>query len=181
MTDEATVILFILLLVGVPTAVATYFRRNPKAHDAFDRIGTKLVGWTILGAATLWVGFTFLYAPASRKTEWSFDKPPRGVDNERRAMAGAEVIALIGDESAKLVLLQGDNLDVYVRRPVFEVVPFPNREAFVTSVGARWCKAVNHTFFPTVTLKDIRTGQELASYGCVGERTSLANLNGWFR
>ena len=65
----------------------------------------------------------------------------------------------------------GNNLEIYLPKTTFESVPYPDRGDFVKAIGQAWCQNTYDTgdgwlFLPSVKLRDIRTGEQLASYNC---------------
>ncbi len=65
----------------------------------------------------------------------------------------------------------GSNLEIYLPTDEFESVPYPDRDGFVARVGRAWCENTgpsSHIFLPSVKFRDIRTGDHLASYHCIG-------------
>lgn len=60
----------------------------------------------------------------------------------------------------------------YISKSAFLNVPFPDRDAVVSNVGSVWCeheeirKPGNLCFLSKVELRDVRTGEDLASYRC---------------
>jgi hypothetical protein len=67
----------------------------------------------------------------------------------------------------------GFNLDVFVAQHDFESVPYPDRKDFVKAVATGWCDHVEKTWIPSVAIRDIRSGKELATYSCVLAYASL--------
>jgi hypothetical protein len=65
----------------------------------------------------------------------------------------------------------GNNVEVYLSEATFESVPYPDRREFVKAVGQSWCNDLGGTeasdlFLASVKIRDIRTGDLLASYNC---------------
>lgn len=73
----------------------------------------------------------------------------------------------------RLELMQGNNLDIYVARAEYQDIPFPDRPEAIRRIGKAWCASVEHTLLPSVRLRDVRTGAELASFSCTLERASV--------
>jgi hypothetical protein len=168
------------IMIGVPIAIAVYFKRNPKTHAKFDEIGGKVLSWTIGIAVGLWVLYAFFLAPSRIADDAFLDKPvATGLQDARKQIAAASVVGALGDDAARVQLFEGDNLVLFIHRARLDAVPFPDRERFVTQAAQSWCAAVDHLYLPTVTIKDIRTGDGLASYSCVTGHASLASGNGW--
>jgi hypothetical protein len=57
----------------------------------------------------------------------------------------------------------------FVDKNTFLNVPYPERAGVLTSISRPWCEAqeVNKFFLPKVVLKDIRTGETIASERCI--------------
>jgi hypothetical protein len=58
---------------------------------------------------------------------------------------------------------------VYINKNNYMRIPYPDRKATNESIANAWCKdkAVPTYFFPEVQIRDIRTGDTLASKSCV--------------
>jgi hypothetical protein len=67
----------------------------------------------------------------------------------------------------RMEVYRGNNLDIYLPRTAFESLPYPDREHFVETVGAVWCKAVDRTYLPSVKFRDLQSGDRLGSYNCL--------------
>jgi ethanolamine ammonia-lyase large subunit len=93
---------------------------------------------------------------------------------EARAMIQSQ-FALRLPESTDIRLHQkgGFNLDVFIERRAFESVPYPDRAGFIETAGKAWCDHVEQAMLPSLTVRDIRTGQNLASYNCVLSHVSI--------
>lgn len=60
-----------------------------------------------------------------------------------------------------------NSVTIYVSKPDFEKIPFPDRPEFVKQAAAIWCKGVEQkSFFTRVTFSDIANGSELAAERC---------------
>lgn len=97
---------------------------------------------------------------------------------ERKAETYAEPHAADSVDARVVLRIEprgGNNLVLYLRKSNFEIVPFPDRGEFVKAIGKAWCENTgedSHFFLPSVYIRDIRTGEELASYSCVFESVS---------
>lgn len=58
------------------------------------------------------------------------------------------------------------NVHVYLPRPVFEEIPYPQRGDAIDYLGRVWCDGVRDGLLPTMKIRDIRTGAVLARYSC---------------
>ena len=82
----------------------------------------------------------------------------------------------------RAVLMRGDNLRYYIKREPYEMVPYPDRPAFLKEIASDWCKQANLAFLPSVYLYDITNGERLDSYNCFfgqlndKKKTTLAKL-----
>lgn len=57
----------------------------------------------------------------------------------------------------------------YISKENYMLVPYPDRDETIATVGKAWCKnkAVIRWYMPKVVLRDIQTGEDLGSYGCL--------------
>ena len=55
---------------------------------------------------------------------------------------------------------------VYLPRSRWEDLPYPDRPQFLEFLASNWCTRVESTVFTTFTVRDIRSGDELASCRC---------------
>lgn len=65
---------------------------------------------------------------------------------------------------------EGNNLFIYLRTKDFEIVPYPDRDDFVRTLGKAWCTSAgegSHWLLPSIYIYDIRTGGPLARHNCV--------------
>ncbi len=62
----------------------------------------------------------------------------------------------------------GENLKLYISRNHFESVPYPDRPELVARIGKAWCSNIQQTYFlPSLSVRDMRNADKLASYNCV--------------
>jgi hypothetical protein len=60
------------------------------------------------------------------------------------------------------------NVEVLLEVEPFESLPGPEREQFLRQLVTTWCEQVDSMIsLPSLRIRDIRSGEELASYGCV--------------
>ncbi len=58
---------------------------------------------------------------------------------------------------------------IYVPKEAWERIPFPEREAAAKALGLTWCRALgkeNRTLSPSLSIRDIRSGEEMAYHRC---------------
>jgi hypothetical protein len=64
--------------------------------------------------------------------------------------------------------LKAGNVAVLVEVEPFESLPDPEREQFLRQLVTTWCEQIDSMIsLPSLTIRDIRSGEELASYSCV--------------
>ena len=63
----------------------------------------------------------------------------------------------------------GDNLNLYLSKNAFELMPDPARDEVVRKVGKSWCNNADYPWLPRVAIYDIATGTRLAAHHCVFE------------
>ncbi len=71
------------------------------------------------------------------------------------------------------------NLCVYMQKKEFESVPYPEREKVVERIFKTWGEPQPWYWFSGVTIKDIQSGNTLATYSCNYKSASLAKH--WFQ
>jgi len=89
------------------------------------------------------------------------------------AVAAQLALGLPGSAETRIQQRGGFNLEIFVAQRDFESVSYPDRTSFVKIVGTSWCDHVEKTWFPSVAIRDIRSGKELATYNCVLSYASL--------
>jgi hypothetical protein len=157
----------------VPVFAGAYMLLLSRFREGLLRLYAILLRLTIFGVAIAvvwWLAFSFFYAPYSRDESHTRDEA-------RVQKATAQLYSVVGSEDVRLQLLKGFNAELYMPRAHFEAIAYPDREQYVSSLGRSWCSEVDHTFFPSLAVRDIRTGEELASYSCFREHASLNNLS----
>jgi len=102
----------------------------------------------------------------------------KALESDGQLLKGINAVAFGWNEEAaantalRIEPRRGDNLEIYLRKDDFESVPYPDRADFVKAIGKAWCDNTGedwHWLLPSVYMKDIRTGEELASHSCVFE------------
>jgi hypothetical protein len=63
--------------------------------------------------------------------------------------------------------LGGYNLEVWIPQKEFESITYLDRKALMDSVGEEWYKTARFIRFSTVTVRDEKTGRNLAIYHCM--------------
>jgi hypothetical protein len=71
----------------------------------------------------------------------------------------------------------GFNLNVWLNKRDLETIPYPDRKGFVEDAGKHWCEHPDirekHVFLPSVKVRDLRDGADLASYSCTLASASI--------
>jgi hypothetical protein len=72
-------------------------------------------------------------------------------------------------EIGRLDVREDCSVRVYISKRGYMQVPYPDRDEAVRTVGKAWCtnEPVERWRLPKVVLRDIETGEELGSYGCL--------------
>lgn len=137
-----------------------------------------ILKWGAVACIVCWVlsiPFGLWVAPRLRATYTHSGAAPTGT--EVAVQTGAvDVLAALAAPEARTEFYKGFNLAVYINRSTIERIPFPDREGFVKGSVGGWCAAIDSQSpfdFPGVSLRDIRSGKELAHYGCFRKRVSL--------
>jgi hypothetical protein len=142
---------------------------------AFERAKQKLSSlamWFMFLLGLVWL-FAVYYLP---------HRPPSAQEfaNAANARTVVEVLFSIRlPESSPVRLEQhgGYNLDIWLQRADLETIPYPDRRAFVESVGKTWCGDNRLRgqlgALPSLRIRDLRSGDELGSFGCFWSSTSI--------
>jgi hypothetical protein len=77
----------------------------------------------------------------------------------------------------RVVQRGGFNLEIWVVLRDFESIPYPDRKGFVEKLGKTWCEhpdlKEHQVWLPSVSIRDLRNGKEVASHSCILSRTSI--------
>jgi hypothetical protein len=80
----------------------------------------------------------------------------------------------------KLRQLGADNLEIWLPQKEFESITYLDRKALMDSVGAEWYKTAGFIQFSTVTVRDEKSGKNLAIYHCMFSYSDLnPGPSGW--
>lgn len=90
-----------------------------------------------------------------------------------------EVLMDFPNSWPRVELMGTSNVDIYMSRQDFEAVPFPDRSPAVKRVGEAWARYTDWYNFSSVRIRDVRTGDDLASYSCTTGSVTLEK-KGWF-
>jgi hypothetical protein len=154
------------------------------ARKTVSEIVEGILKFSLSAAALCWLAYVF-YAPYRSLKLGEF------LDTEKpRLAAGRALLKELPDlgewptpsvvtevfpdpiwKNVRLEPRGGNNLEIYLPTDEFESVPYPDRDGFVARVGRAWCENTgpgSHIFLPSVKFRDIRTGDHLASYHCIG-------------
>jgi hypothetical protein len=90
-----------------------------------------------------------------------------GTAEAREELASA--LYMVFGEFGKCEVRQDYSVRAYISKHSYMQIPYPDRDKAITSVCKVWCKGngVEWWHLPKVVLRDIQTGENLASYGCL--------------
>lgn len=73
-------------------------------------------------------------------------------------------------ENGRLEVKTDYSVIVYISKSNYEHIPYPDRKIVLNEIGGVWCgdKNVYILHLPKVQLRDIKTGETLATYRCFG-------------
>jgi len=178
-----------LLPAGVTQCWSCHERPAHSTSQTSQRINSLflsvlgiLFGTLLVIGALTYLFYTFFYAPTHTATTPPTAKRPSQQQtslvpvNPEQAVLAAISIELPYAES-RLEFLQGANLNIYLKRQDFERILFPDRSDAVTRIGKAWCDNVEGIFLPTLKIRDIRTGEQLAKYSCTTGSVSIPERN----
>jgi hypothetical protein len=142
--------------------------RNSKLaiNQSSTNVGMGCVIFFFVIVGIVWIIFTYFYAP-SHTTQ--------NLPTTRQIAVVKLAIAIeLPYAETRLEYLEGSNLNIYIKRSDFESIPFPDRAEAATRIGIAWCDIVDKVYLPSVKIRDIRTGEQLAKYSCVGGGVSIS-------
>ncbi|MGD0236208.1 MAG: hypothetical protein ABSC55_16940 [Syntrophorhabdales bacterium] len=81
----------------------------------------------------------------------------------------SSALYLVFNEFGRLDVREDHSVRVYISKRAYMQVPYPDRGGAVRTIGKAWCedKEIGRWRLPKVVLRDIQTGEELGSYGCL--------------
>ena len=128
---------------------------------------TKPYLWTATGIFVLLWLIGVLWAPYRELTKQQLSKLDKGTNALRLVI----LERLPNAPGVRIEPRGGNNVDVYLSEFTFESLPYPDRRDFVRAAGQSWCKDLGGTeasdlFLASVKIRDMRTGDVLASYNC---------------
>ncbi len=59
------------------------------------------------------------------------------------------------------------NVRVYIERRDFQTIAYPDRDAALDKLGEAWCANANVLLSPSVSVRDLRNGEELGHCSCI--------------
>jgi hypothetical protein len=133
----------------------------------------RSLAWLIgIGAFLLWLGYVYYAAgaePSKAEAETLADSTIL-LKLQLALTFPAEDRLLETRIQFRLVPHKEGNVELFMTKEDFESVPYPERQAFVKQIGGLWCAHLDSFFFlPSVQIRDIRSGDKLASYSCALE------------
>jgi len=122
-------------------------------NNSFTLVWMTCLAW--------YVGYVFFYAP-------SHDLGKKDLAKVQKAKHAVElqIAAQLPNADILFKPLKGSNVDICLAKSSFESIAYPDREDFVSEVGKSWCDHVEHTFMPSVKIKDIANGETMGKYNC---------------
>jgi hypothetical protein len=116
------------------------------------------------------LGFAFiLYILAAIFILPLVDPAQKDVDSaaDARAAIAKTFAQALPATDVKLKQLGGYNLEIWILQKEFESITYLDRKALMDSVGAEWYKTAGFIRFSTVTVRDEKSGKNLAIYHCL--------------
>jgi|GEM_PF-2978354 hypothetical protein len=102
---------------------------------------------------------------------------PEKADIEKTADARAAIVKTFSQSfpAAEIQVKQlgAFSLEVWISKKNFESVGYLDRKALVESVGKGWCDLYGGWMFPTVAVRDEKSGKELAVYHSLFHNTTM--------
>jgi len=130
-----------------------------------DTLGCS--AWLVLLALMGW-GAVVTYSPHTKADTEALDKAATA-----RGAVAYQFALTIPQADIRLEQLGGFNLEVWITQHDFDSMPYPDRKGFVERVGKAWCGPVEQMLLPSLAIRDVHNGKELASYSCVFSYASL--------
>jgi len=144
-------------------------RGNPSKSSPDDGCVSCSV---LLGAVVIW--FIYILAIAPR---WKSDT--QELPNNCDILSELIQIYPRGWTETRIERMHGDNIDIFISRKDFESIPYPDRKETITRIGKSWRDFSSWYFFPSVRIRDVRTGEILADYSCTFNSSSLHDSHWW--
>ena len=132
-----------------------------------DKFG-KLVG-VIITLAIIWEVGMILFG-----INFEADKTMLKDTDSAERRTSMQLLASF-DDPGRFQVRYDYSVYAYIPKEKYMRIPYPDRDRAITKVGKMWCEgkgAVHWWYLPKVVLRDIHTGEDLASYRCFGEHVS---------
>lgn len=124
-------------------------------------------GWLLVLALVGWGGVV-LYSPHMKADTEDLAKA-----SPAREATASQFAVTMPQADVRLEQLGGFNLEIWISQHDFDSVAYPDRKGFVETVGKTWCGPAPYTLMPSVAIRDVRSGKEVAAYSCVFSYASL--------
>ncbi len=142
---------------------STHFTSNPDSGNAVAIIELM---YFVVGCF-----FLFILYLAGNAAFGGFFKASNGIEKETTKAQTNLHNALFYQLSdyGKFEVKFDYSVYAYIDRINYENIPYPDRATAMSEIASRWCKdeKINRAFLPKVVLKDIRTGETIASKRCI--------------
>lgn len=126
--------------------------------------------FVVPAAVVVWLLYVMVYAPRHREPNQEIPKD---------CTLYTELVLDFPTSWPRVELMGAGNVNIYMSRPAFEAVPYPDRSPVVKRVGETWDKHTHWYTFATIRIRDIQTGDDLATYSCTTGNVTLEK-KGWF-
>jgi hypothetical protein len=137
-------------------------------RSSAGKLAGLLLGGGCLAALLYWI---FILVFASHALGPKLDQKVLDRAEPKLEMAVYETLSLATNDPHQFSVehrAQG-NVRVYIPRESWERVPYPQRDAAAKTIGLAWCKALGseaNSFATVVSIRDIRSGEEMAYSRC---------------
>lgn len=93
----------------------------------------------------------------------------------QKAAVGMKLFQDFPGADIRINMVGDRNLELWMPRGTIDNLAFKDREQFVTSIGKMWCQDdwQSDFLFPTLTMRDLKSGKKLASYRCTFSQVSV--------
>lgn len=130
-------------------------------------IGSWIIMLPIL-AGLGWVFLGFLGTYPAIRSSLKFDRPAVSAQELIAQVAARKVAEELGVVEPAVEFFLPANVTIYIDRNTFEGIPYPQQSTRLALAVNPWCSTFRGNRFPFVTLRDVRTGERIASYNCAG-------------
>jgi len=135
--------------------------------------GLQLCLGAALGLYVLALVVGWLGAYPNLRSDLNFNRPPTSTAEGTAQLAAGQAVGALNVSNARVEFFWPANVTIYMERPAYEGVPFPDRSAYLANAAQPWCRGMDKNWFPLVMIADVRTGERIETFSCVSGVESI--------